>query len=78
MIYDEWINSPYIDEEDKKIMRKMNKDEIDENFCKYISFGTGGIRAKMGLGSNKLNKYIIRLATQGLANYIKKRIYRRT
>lgn len=72
MIYDEWINSPYIDEEDKKIMRKMNKDEIDENFCKYISFGTGGIRAKMGLGSNKLNKYIIRLATQGLANYIKK------
>ena len=73
MLYKKWLESEYIDEEDKKTILKMSKEELEENFCKYISFGTGGIRAKMGLGTNKLNKYIIRRASQGLANYLKKR-----
>lgn len=73
MLYKKWLESEYIDEEDKKTILKMPKEELEENFCKYISFGTGGIRAKMGLGTNKLNKYIIRRASQGLANYLKKR-----
>lgn len=73
MLYKKWLESEYIDEEDKKTILKMSKEELEENFCKYISFGTGGIRAKMGLGTNKLNKYILRRASQGLANYLKKR-----
>ncbi len=73
MLYKKWLESEYIDEEDKKTILKMSKEELEENFCKYISFGTGGIRAKMGLGTNKLNKYIIRRASQGLANYLTKR-----
>ncbi|WP_066729979.1 phospho-sugar mutase [Sneathia sanguinegens] len=73
MLYKKWLESEYIDEDDKKTILKMSKEELEENFCKYISFGTGGIRAKMGLGTNKLNKYIIRRASQGLANYLKKR-----
>lgn len=68
--YNSWLNSPYIDEVDKENIKKMTKEEIGENFCKYLKFGTGGIRAKMGLGTNKLNKYIIRKVTQGLANYL--------
>lgn len=73
MLYKKWLESEYIDEDDKKTILKMSKEELEENFCKYISFGTGGIRAKMGLGTNKLNKYIIRRASQGLANYLTKR-----
>ncbi|MDU7497364.1 phospho-sugar mutase [Sneathia sanguinegens] len=73
MLYKKWLESEYIDEEDKKTILKMSKEELEENFCKYISFGTGGIRAKMGIGTNKLNKYILRRASQGLANYLKKR-----
>lgn len=69
----DWLNSIYVDEEDKEKIRKMSADEADENFCKNLKFGTGGIRAKMGLGTNRLNKYIIRKVTQGLANYLWKR-----
>lgn len=72
MLYEKWINSKVIDEEDKKKILEMSKDKIKENFAKNLSFGTGGIRAKMGLGTNRLNKYVIRKITQGLANYLLK------
>lgn len=72
MFQEEWLNSEYIDCDDKKIIASMTEKEINENFSKKLAFGTGGIRAKMGLGTNKLNKYVIRQITQGLANYLMK------
>jgi len=69
---DEWLEGPY-DEETKneiKNLIKTNSKELLENFSDTLTFGTGGIRAKMGVGTNKLNKYTIAVATQALCNYI--------
>ncbi len=70
--YEEWLNSKYIDESDKTILKNMSKEEIDESFSKPLTFGTAGIRSKMGLGSSKINKYTIGKITTGFANYINK------
>ena len=70
--YNEWLNSKYIDNEDKEILRKMSEKEIKESFNSDLSFGTSGIRGIMGLGSNKINKYTIGKVTVGFANYINK------
>ncbi|NGX63355.1 MAG: Phosphoglucomutase [Candidatus Anoxychlamydiales bacterium] len=69
---DTWLKGPY-DEETKNEIRKLlkeNSKELLENFSDTLAFGTGGIRAKMGIGTNKLNKYTIGVATQALCNYI--------
>ncbi len=72
-IYEEWLASPYYDEATKEELKsiKGNEKEIEDRFFKALEFGTGGMRGLIGAGVNRINKYIIRKATQGFANYIK-------
>ena len=70
--YRDWLLSDYFDAETKEELEAIQDDEaeIEDRFYKNIEFGTGGMRGKMGAGTNRINKYVIRKATQGLANYI--------
>lgn len=70
--FNEWLNSSFIDKEDKEKLLKMknNEKEIEENFYMDLAFGTGGMRGIRGIGTNRMNKYMIRKATQGLADYM--------
>ena len=70
--YNEWIKSPVIDEETKEELKKIenNNEEIEDRFYKDLEFGTAGLRGVIGNGSNRMNKYTVGKATQGLANYI--------
>lgn len=72
--YEYWLNSDSVDEKDKEELRSLkdNPKEIEDRFFKDLSFGTGGIRGVRGIGTNRINKYVIRKATQGLANYMLK------
>lgn len=72
--YEAWLNSEIIDEATKEELRSIsdNSDEIEERFYMDLEFGTGGLRGVMGAGTNRMNIYTVRKATQGLANYIKK------
>ncbi len=72
--YNEWINNPVIDDESKKELRGIegNEKEIEDRFYKDLEFGTAGLRGVIGVGTNRMNKYTVTKATQGLANYIKK------
>jgi len=74
--YNEWINNPYFDEVTKEelLSIKENEKEIEDRFFKELEFGTGGLRGVIGAGTNRMNKYIVRKATQGLANYILKEV----
>lgn len=68
-----WMESN-IDEKSKAEIIKMlqeNETELIESFYKKLEFGTGGMRGKMGIGTNRINKYTIGLATQGFSNYLK-------
>ena len=73
-IYEEWINNPYFDEETTKelVAIKDDEQEIKERFSMDLEFGTAGLRGIIGAGVNRMNIYVVRRATQGLANYIKK------
>lgn len=69
-----WLNGKY-DEETKAAIRKMmeeNPNELNESFYRNLEFGTGGLRGIMGVGTNRMNKYTVAMATQGLANYVLK------
>ncbi len=68
-----WLNGQY-DEETKQAIRDMMDDpnELNESFYRNLEFGTGGLRGIMGVGTNRMNKYTVAMATQGLANYVKK------
>ena len=70
--YQEWLSNPYFDEKTKQELREIadNKNEIKERFYKELEFGTAGLRGVIGAGTNRLNIYTVRKATQGLANYI--------
>jgi len=70
--YREWLISDYFDQETKAELESIedNEEEIEDRFYKDLTFGTGGMRGKIGAGTNRINKYIIRKATQGFANYI--------
>lgn len=70
--YRDWLLSDYFDESTKAELEaiKENEAEIEDRFYKNLDFGTGGMRGKMGAGTNRINKYTVRKATQGLANYI--------
>ena len=70
--YNEWLNNPVIDEESKKELRNLegNEKEIEDRFYKDLEFGTAGLRGVIGVGTNRMNKYTVTKATQGLANYI--------
>ena len=71
--YQEWLNNPIFDEETKAELNsiKGNKEEIKDRFYKNLEFGTAGLRGIMGAGTNRMNKYTVTKATQGLANFIK-------
>lgn len=70
--YNEWLESNEIDEETKEELRKIKNDEeeIKDRFYKELEFGTAGLRGVVGAGTNRMNKYTVGKATQGLANYI--------
>ncbi len=70
--YNEWLNSKVIDKESKKELEsiKQNEQEIEDRFYKDLEFGTAGLRGVIGIGTNRMNKYTVTKATQGLANYI--------
>lgn len=72
--YHQWLESPYIDDATKEELKSIAGDEkeIEDRFYKDLEFGTGGLRGIIGAGSNRINKYTVRKATQGLANYINK------
>ncbi len=72
--YQEWLTNPAIDEETKQELRAIqdNAKEIEDRFYRELEFGTGGLRGVIGAGTNRINIYTIRKATQGLSNYIKK------
>ncbi len=69
-----WLNEPYDVETRRQVKELMdsNPKELDECFYKSLEFGTGGLRGIMGVGTNRMNKYTVGMATQGLANYLKK------
>ena len=73
-IYEEWLNNPYFDADTKKELESIrdNDNEIKERFYADLEFGTAGLRGIIGAGINRMNIYVVRRATQGLANYIKK------
>ena len=70
--YEQWLQDPAIDEESKKDLRaiKDNEAEKEDRFYKDLEFGTAGLRGIIGVGTNRMNKYTVTKATQGLANYI--------
>ena len=69
-----WLEDSYFDQEtkDELLAIKDNEAEIEDRFYKELEFGTGGLRGVIGAGTNRMNIYTVRKATQGLANYIKK------
>ena len=71
-VYEEWLRNPYFDTETNFELEsiKYNENEIKERFYKDLEFGTAGLRGIIGAGINRMNKYVVRRATQGLANYI--------
>ena len=70
--YEEWLNNPVIDNESKNELKEIanNEEEIKDRFYKDLEFGTAGLRGVIGIGTNRMNKYTVTKATQGLANYI--------
>lgn len=70
--YDMWMESPYVDESLKEELRKIEKDdsEIEDRFFKELEFGTGGMRGKIGAGSNRMNIVTVAKATQGISNFL--------
>ena len=72
----QWLDSPVYDEKTKSEIKKMlqnsDKTELVDSFFQNLSFGTGGLRGIMGVGTNRMNIYTVGGATQGLSNYLKK------
>ncbi len=70
--YDFWLEDAYFDDKTKEELRGIAGDEkeIEDRFYKELEFGTGGLRGVIGAGTNRMNIYTVRKATQGLANYI--------
>ena len=72
-----WSNNPYFDELDRSEIKTLLEDEttneveLIERFHKDLEFGTGGLRSILGMGSNRMNKYNVRKATQAMANVVK-------
>ena len=71
---DKWLNGSFDTQtiEEIKRLQKENPAELEDSFYKDLEFGTGGLRGLMGVGTNRINKYTIGMATQGYANYLKK------
>ncbi len=71
---DNWLNGDYEQSVKDEIIRLQKEDPagLEDAFYKNLEFGTGGLRGIMGVGSNRMNKYTVGMATQGYANYLKK------
>lgn len=70
--YKKWCTDPYFDAQTQEELKKLegNEKEIEDRFYRQLEFGTGGLRGMIGAGTNRMNIYTVRQATQGLANYI--------
>lgn len=70
--FDMWLESPYVDDELKEELKKIQNDnsEIEDRFSNELEFGTGGMRGKIGAGSNRMNLVTVAKATQGIADYL--------
>ena len=77
--YKRWCNGDAFDEETKKelIAIKDDEKEIEDRFYKELEFGTAGLRGIIGAGTNRMNKYTVGKATQGLANFILKKEHKK-
>ena len=73
-VYEQWLSNPYFDDVTKEELKNIAEDdnEIKERFYMDLEFGTAGLRGIIGAGTNRMNIYVVRRATQGLANYIAK------
>ena len=71
-VYKQWCSDPYFDADTKAELEAIKDDtaEIEDRFYRQLEFGTGGLRGVIGAGTNRMNIYTVRQATQGLANYI--------
>ena len=74
-IYEAWLNSDLLNKQEKEelLAIKDNDELIKDRFYRDLAFGTGGLRGVMEVGTNRMNRFIIRRATQGLANYLNKK-----
>ena len=72
--FNKWCTDPYVDDDTKAELANLlgNEKEIEDRFYRSLEFGTGGLRGVIGAGTNRMNIYTVRQATQGLANYIVK------
>lgn len=70
--YQEWCSDEYFDQNTRDELKNLPEEEIRDRFYKDLEFGTGGLRGEIGAGTNRMNVYTVRKATQGLANYILK------
>ena len=72
--YESWLSNPYFDADTKSELESIREDEqeVKERFYTDLEFGTAGLRGIIGAGTNRMNIYTVRKATQGLANYIRK------
>ena len=74
--FEQWCNNPYFDQATRAELRALaeagDTKEIEDRFYRDLAFGTGGLRGILGAGSNRMNLYTVRKATQGLANFILK------
>ena len=68
-----WLHGSFDEDVKKQIveMQRNNPDDVADAFYKNLEFGTGGLRGVMGVGTNRMNKYTVGMATQGYANYLK-------
>ena len=73
-VYEQWLGNPYFDDATKEELKNIaeEENEIKERFYMDLEFGTAGLRGIIGAGTNRMNIYVVRRATQGLANYIAK------
>lgn len=71
--FKKWMTDPYFDDDIKNELSSINQQkEIEERFYKNLDFGTGGLRGLIGAGTNRMNRYTVAKATQGIANYLNK------
>ena len=78
---EKWLTYPIHSLDKKKIkvlLNKKNQEELIDCFHNKLQFGTGGIRGKIGIGTNRINIYTIGFATQGLSNYLKQKFIAHT
>ena len=68
--YERWLNSPRVSAEDKKLLRSLSQEQIDDAFFKNAEFGTGGLRGVLGPGTNRVNVHTVGRISVGFAQYL--------